>query len=77
MKKGMSTFQKDAKWPLGKDNSLSFWNDRWSNIGTPRSAIQGPFTQEEDRLRVRDVVSDWGGGGSSLKSLWSSPCLLN
>lgn len=60
MKKGMSTFQKGAKWTLGKDNNLNFWYDRWSNFGILRSAIQGPLTQEENRLRVRDVVSNRG-----------------
>lgn len=55
IKKGKATFLKGARWSLGKDSNLSFWSDKWSDIGPLRSAIQGPLTPETERLRVKDI----------------------
>lgn len=66
MKKGMSTFKKDTKWTLRKDSNLSFWHDRWSNAGTLRSIIHGPFMLGENRLRVKDVALDKGWDWSKI-----------
>lgn len=58
IKKVKATFLKGARWSLGKDNNLSFWSDKWSDMSPLRSAIQGPLKPETKRLRVKDVLAD-------------------
>ena len=63
MKKGVETFQKGVRWTCGRDSSLNFWSDNWSNLGALRQILYGPMSREIEKLRVKDVVStsewDW------------------
>lgn len=77
MKKGMDTFQKGVKWTIGKDSNLSFWHDRWLNVGPLRSIIQGPLNLEEERLKIRDVVSDRGWDWAKISMVLPMPIKLD
>ena len=58
IKKGTTTFLKEARWSLGKDSNLNFWGDSWSELGPLRSVIQGPIDLDTERLRVKDILVD-------------------
>lgn len=60
MKKGRVTFQEGAAWVLGRESNLSFWFDKWSDLGMLRNIIQGSFMRESFDLKVKDVVSASG-----------------
>lgn len=58
IKKGTTTFVKEARRFLGKDSNLNFWSDSWSDLGPLRGVIQGPIDPDTERLRVKDVLVD-------------------
>ena len=60
MKKGAETFQKGVRWTCGRDSSLNFWSENWSNLGALRQTLCGPMSREIATLRVEDVVSTSG-----------------
>ncbi|KAL0005366.1 hypothetical protein SO802_012927 [Lithocarpus litseifolius] len=55
MKQGNAILEKGIKWIAGSDCKLSFWFDKWMDIGNIRSLIEGPLRREEDKWMVRDV----------------------
>ena len=65
-KKGSVVFQKGVRWTIGRESSLSFWEDNWIKFGPLRQIIQGPIPCESVDLKVRDVVSANGWDWSSI-----------
>lgn len=68
MKKSSNVCEKGSKWIIGSNSNLSFWHDKWLNIGSVRSLIEGPLLRGEDRLLVKDVMvnGSWGLGDLSF-----------
>ena len=60
VKIGRSICEKGSKWTVGCNSQLSFWNDKWLNIGTIRSLIEGPLNQGESEVSISDVVMYYG-----------------
>ena len=63
MKKGMGTFNKGCRWLVTKNSTLNIWHNNWTNGGPLRKLIQGPISQEANRLEIKyymlDVGWDW------------------
>lgn len=57
MRKGESVFNKGTEWIAGSENQLSFWFDKWLDIGPIRGLISGPLIRGEDSLLLSDVVN--------------------
>ena len=60
MRKGEGIYYKGIKWNSGRDSTLNFWNDAWTNLGPIRSVIHGPIPQAYLDLKVRDVITPYG-----------------
>ena len=60
VKIGSSIYEKGSKWIVGCNSSLSFWNDKWLNIGTIRSLIKGPLNLGESEVCIREVIMNTG-----------------
>ncbi|KAK7820590.1 putative ribonuclease h protein [Quercus suber] len=60
VKIGISICEKGSKWTVDCNSSLSFWNDKWLNIGTIRSLIEGPLNQGESEVCIKEVTMDTG-----------------
>ena len=60
VKIGRSICEKGSKWTVGRNSSLSFWNDKWLNIGTIRSLIEGPLNKGESEVCIKEVTMDMG-----------------
>ena len=60
MKKGKNVFLKGVRWLPGRNNDLSFWNDRWLNQGSVRHLIQGPLPLASEEDKVKDLVTSVG-----------------
>ena len=58
VEKGKDICDIGAKWTIGSNSSLSFWHDKWLNVGTLRSLVEGPLARGEDNLMVKDVTSN-------------------
>lgn len=56
IEKGKKICEKGSKWILGNDSLLSFWDDKWLNLGLMRSFLEGPLNRGEDELLVKDVM---------------------
>lgn len=76
MKKGKGICDRGAKWTIGSNSSLNFWHDKWLNVGTLRSLIEGPLAREEDNLMVKDVITN-GSWDLHMLSLPLSPYIQN
>ncbi|KAL0010575.1 hypothetical protein SO802_005683 [Lithocarpus litseifolius] len=63
MKKGEDIFQRGTRWNVARNSELSFWFDNWCSDGPLRSLVQGPLSLEEEKLKVKEVVTvngwDW------------------
>ena len=60
VKIGSSICEKGSKWIVGCNSSLSFWNDKWLNIGTIRSLIEGPLNLGESEVCIGEVIMNTG-----------------
>ena len=60
VKIGSSICGKGSKWIVGCNSPLSFWNDKWLNIGTIRSLIEGPLNQGENEVCIKEVSTNNG-----------------
>ena len=60
MKKGMGTFSKGCRWLVTKNSTLNIWHNNWTNGGPFRKLIQGPISQEANRLEIKDIMLDVG-----------------
>ena len=60
MKKGMGTFNKGCRWLVTKNSTLNIWDNNWTNGGPLRKLIQGPISQEANRLEIKDIMLDVG-----------------
>ena len=60
MNKGRDICVKGSKWTVGCNSSLSFWNDKWLNIGTMRSLIEGPLNRGESEVHLKEVITNNG-----------------
>ena len=52
---GAAVCEQGSKWSIGKNNQISFWEDKWLNLGTVRDCIKGPLQKGEADLRVCDI----------------------
>lgn len=63
MKKGSKVSNKGIRWIPGRNSNLRLWHDNWAADGSLRALIQGPFSEEEECLKVKDVFGpngwDW------------------
>ena len=66
LKKEEDIFSKGSKWLASKDSLLSFWFDKWLNIGTLRSLISGPLKKGEKYLMVKDISGFFGWNWEGL-----------
>lgn len=66
MQKGKDTFQKGTRWVVGRNSELSFWFDNWCSDGPLRSLVQGPLPLEEEKLKVKEVVTVSGWNWSKI-----------
>lgn len=55
--KGRDICLKGSKWTMGCNSPLSFWNDKWLNIGTMGSLIEGPLNRGESEVCIKDVIT--------------------
>ncbi|KAK7825178.1 putative ribonuclease h protein [Quercus suber] len=76
VEKGKVICDQGAKWTIGSHSSLRFWHDKWLNIGTLRSLVEGPLTSGEDNLMIKDVTAN-GSWDLHLLSVPLSPFILN
>ena len=53
VKIGRNICVKGSKWTVGYNSLLSFWNDKWLNIGTIRPLIEGPLNQGESEVCIK------------------------
>ena len=60
MRIGEDTFNKGIKWNPGRDSTLNFWTDTWTNLDPIRNVIHGPIPQADLELKVRDVITPYG-----------------
>ena len=56
----MGTFEKGSSWTVGRESKLSLWYSSWLSKGPLRSVIQGPLSQEANKLEVKDFLKDTG-----------------
>ena len=47
-----------SKWSIGSNSQLSFWDDKWLDMGTIRECIEGPLHKGEADIRVCDIHSN-------------------
>ena len=66
MKKGREICDKGSKWIVGSNSTLSFWHDKWLNLGMVRSFIEGPLNRGEEGILLKDVMRDNGWNLSNL-----------
>ena len=66
VKIGRNIYVKGSKWTVGYNSLLSFWNDKWLNIGTIRSLIESPLNQGESEVCIKDVITNNGWDLSNL-----------
>ena len=66
MKKGEDIFRKGTRWIVGRNSELSFWFDNWCSDGPLKSLVQGPLSLEEERLKVKEVVTVNGWNWSKI-----------
>ena len=52
---GAAVCEQGSKWSIGNNNHLSFWEDKWLNLGTIRECIEGLLQKSEPKLRVCDI----------------------
>ena len=55
LKKGQRVYLKGIKWMVGSRSNLSFWHDKWLEVGMVRELIIGPIPFNEDQMLVKDV----------------------
>lgn len=48
LKQGQKVYLKGIKWMFGSKINLSFWHDKWLEVGTVRELIAGPIPFNED-----------------------------
>ena len=60
MKKGMGSFNKGCRWMVTKNSTLNILHNYWPNGGPLRKMIQGPISQEANRLEIKDIMLDVG-----------------
>ena len=60
MKKGLGTVNKGCRWLVTKNSTLNIWHNNWTNGGSLRKLIQGPISQEANRLEIKDFMLDVG-----------------
>ena len=60
VKIGRSICGKGSKWTVGRNSPLSFWNDKWLNIGTIRSLIKGLLNQGKGEVCIKEVTMNNG-----------------
>ena len=60
MRIGEDIFNKGIKWNPGRDSTLNFWTDTWTNLDLIRNVIHGPIPQANLELKVRDVITPYG-----------------
>nr|POF02761.1 hypothetical protein CFP56_25121 [Quercus suber] len=46
--------------------TLNFWHDKWLNLGTVRSLIEGPLNRKKEGILLQDVMRDNGLNLSNL-----------
>ena len=65
----MGTFEKGSRWTVGRESKLSLWYSSWLSKGPLRSLIQGPLSQEANKLEVKDFMKDtsWDWNGLSME----------
>ncbi|KAL0003965.1 hypothetical protein SO802_011526 [Lithocarpus litseifolius] len=51
---------KGCRWLVTKNSNLNIWHNNWTNGGPLRKLIQGPISQEANRLKVKDIMLDVG-----------------
>lgn len=47
-----------TRWIIGNGGKIDFWGSEWLRVGSLRSLISGPFNQNEEVLRVSEVLRD-------------------
>ena len=47
-----------SKWSIGSNSQLSFWDDKWLDMGTIKECIEGPLHNGEVDIRVCDIHSN-------------------
>ena len=48
MKRGNGILEQGTKWKVGSNNKLNFWYDKWLDMGSVRSLIEGPLRREDE-----------------------------
>lgn len=52
---GAVVCEQGLKWSVGNNSQLSFWDDKWLDLGTVRKSIEGPLQKGEADIRVCDI----------------------
>lgn len=48
MKRGNGILEQGTNWKVGSNNKLNFWYDKWLDMGSVRSLIEGPLRREDE-----------------------------
>lgn len=73
--KGRDICVKGSKWIVGCNSSLSFQNDKWLNIGTMRSLIEGPLNRGESEVHLKEVITNNGQDLANFSFVFPNPIL--
>lgn len=73
--KGRDIGLKGSKWTVGCNSPLSFWNDKWLNIGTMRSLIEGPLNRGESEVCIKDVITCNGWDFANFSFVFPNPII--
>nr|POE61120.1 putative ribonuclease h protein [Quercus suber] len=76
VKIGRSICEKGSKWSVGCNSQLNFWNDKWLNVGTIRSLIEGPLNLGESEVCIQEVTTEIGWDLTNLSFVFPN-CILN
>ena len=75
VKIGRSICEKGSKWTVGCNSPLSFWNDKWLNIGSIRSLIEGPLNQGESEVCIKELTTNNGWDLTNLSFVFPNHIL--
>ena len=76
VEKGKEICDLGAKWTIGSNSNLRFWHDKWLNVGALRSLVEGPLGRGEDKLMVKDAITN-GSWDLQMLSVPLSPDIQN
>lgn len=58
MGQGWDMLRDHNSWSLGNGEHIRVWDDSWLRVGTVRGYLFGPLREEEESLKVRDLIVD-------------------